>query len=144
MIYLGADHGGFELKNKAIAWIKELGMEVTDLGSTSLDPTDDFPIYAHAVATQVLQNPLNRGLLFCRSGAGMVIAANKHAGIRAADVFDAKSARQAREHLDANVASLSGDWMEEAKAHEAIETFLTTMFSEEERYKRRIEQLEKF
>jgi RpiB/LacA/LacB family sugar-phosphate isomerase len=143
MVFLGADHGGLVLKDKAKQWITDLGMEVQDLGATELVPGDDYPDYAKAVTAQVLENPLNRGILFCKSGGGMTIVANKVHGIRAVNVFDEASARQAREHLDANVMALGANWVSEEDARKAIETFLTTMFDEnEERHKRRIEKFE--
>lgn len=143
MIYLGADHGGFELKEKAKQWITELGMEYEDLGAKELVQSDDYPDYAKAVVKEVAANPLNRGILFCKSGGGMTIVANKYKGIRAVNVFDEPSARQAREHLDANVMALGASWVSEDKARQALEIFLTTMFDEnEERHKRRIAKFE--
>lgn len=143
MVYLGSDHGGFALKEKAKAWLTELSMEYQDLGATQIDPGDDYPDYAKAVTKEVVTNPLNRGILFCKSGGGMTIVANKQPGIRAVNVFDEASARQAREHLDANVMALGASWISEDKARQAMETFLTTMFDEtEERHKRRIAKFE--
>lgn len=141
MVYLGADHGGFELKEKVKGWLTELGFEYQDLGATALDNTDDYPPFAKAVADQVITNPLNRGILICRSGGGMVIAANKIKGTRAIYVFDEKSARHAREHNDANIACLAAGWIQESDARKAIEAFLTSMFSEEDRHSRRINQI---
>ncbi len=143
MVYLGSDHGGYELKQKAKKWLEELGMEYEDLGDEPPDPTDDYPDFAKAVAKAVVEDPLHRGVLFCKSGGGMTIAANKFKGIRAVNVFDDQSARQAREHLDANVMALGANWVSEENAHKALETFLTTMFAEdEERHKRRVAKLE--
>ncbi len=143
MVYLGSDHGGFELKEKAKQWIKDLGMEVQDLGATAFVQSDDYPDYAKAVAKGVQENALNRGILFCKSGGGMTIVANKQQGIRAVNVFDEESARQAREHLDANVMALGAKWVNDESARKAVETFLTTMFDEnEERHKRRVAKFE--
>ena len=143
MVYLGSDHGGYELKQKAKQWITDLGMEYKDLGDEPPDPTDDYPDFAQAVARLVVTDPLNRGVLFCKSGGGMTIAANKFVGVRAVNVFDEASARQAREHLNANVMALGASWISEVQAHQALETFLTTMFAEdEERHKRRVAKLE--
>ncbi|PWU23774.1 ribose-5-phosphate isomerase [Candidatus Cerribacteria bacterium 'Amazon FNV 2010 28 9'] len=142
MVYLGSDHGGFELKQKAKEWIKELGFDVEDLGDNApIDQTDDYPLFAQAVSKAVRQSPINRGILFCKSGGGMTIAANKENGIRAVNVIDEATARQAREHLDANIIAIGSRWVSEDNARKAIATFLTTMFSEEERHKRRIEEM---
>lgn len=143
MIYLGSDHGGFALKEKAKQWLTEMGMEYQDMGATEVVPSDDYPDFAKPVAKAVQADALNRGLLFCKSGGGMTIVANKFPGIRAVNVFDEASARQAREHLDANVMALGANWVTEENAHKAIETFLTTMFDEnEERHKRRVAKFE--
>lgn len=143
MIFLGADHGGFELKEKAKAWLAELKMEYTDLGASSIDPTDDYPDFAKAVCKAVLTSPLNRGILFCKSGGGMTIAANRLKHIRAVNVYDEQSARQAREHLDANVIAVGASFVSEDQAKVAIETYLTTMFdADQERHKRRLEKIE--
>ncbi|MEP7166951.1 MAG: RpiB/LacA/LacB family sugar-phosphate isomerase [Candidatus Woesebacteria bacterium] len=142
MIFLGADHGGFALKEKMKTWLSEWGMEYEDLGAPGMDPTDDYPDYAHGVAQKVIENPINRGIVVCRSGGGMIIAANKHVGVRAVYIFDEKSARHAREHNDANVAGLAADWISEPEAKTAVDTFLHTLFSEEPRHSRRIEKLE--
>lgn len=143
MVYLGSDHGGLQLKEKAKQWVKDLSMEVEDLGAHELVPSDDYPDYAKAVAKKVLDNPLNRGILFCKSGGGMTIVANKFKGIRAVNVFNEASARQAREHLDANVIALGSNWVNEEDARQAITTFLSTMFDEnEERHKRRVAKFE--
>lgn len=143
MVYLGSDHGGLQLKEKAKQWVKDLSMEVEDLGAHEYAPSDDYPDYAKAVAKKVLDNPLNRGILFCKSGGGMTIVANKFKGIRAVNVFNEASARQAREHLDANVIALGSNWVNEEDARQAIITFLSTMFDEnEERHKRRVAKFE--
>lgn len=146
MIYLGADHGGFELKEKLKKWLKEWGHDFDDLGNLELDPDDDYPDFALAVAKEVAQEDDSnkpwkeraKGILVCRSGGGVVIAANKVKGIRAVDVFDAKSARHSREHNDANVIALSGDWMNEETVREAVKVWLETEFSKDERHVRRI------
>jgi len=142
MVFLGSDHGGYELKQKAKQWLTDLSLEFKDLGDAPTVPTDDYPDFAKLVGEAVALDPLNRGVLFCKSGGGMTIAANKIKGIRAVNVYDEQSARQAREHLDANVMALGAQWIAEDLAHKALETFLTTMFAEdEERHKRRVEKI---
>lgn len=143
MVFIGSDHGGYDLKQKAKQWLTDLGMEYKDLGDEPADPTDDYPDFAKLVALEVVNNPLHRGVLFGKSGGGMTIVANKFKGIRAVNIFDEATARQAREHLDANVMVLGARGLEDENAHKAVETFLTTMFAEdEERHKRRVSKME--
>ena len=143
-IYLGADHGGFDLKEKIKGWLTEWGYEFEDLGNTVFDPEDDYPDFAFKVAENVAKNPESRGIMACRSAAGMVIAANKIKRIRAVSAFDVASAKHSREHNDTNVLGLSGDWMDEATAQEILRVFLGTPFSGEKRHQRRIEKIKKY
>lgn len=141
MVYLGADHGGYQLKEKIKIWLQRQNIQFEDCGATTLDPDDDYPDFAVAVARKVAQDPESKGILLCRSGAGMVIAANKVSSIRAVEVFDERSARHAREHNDANVASLSADWLDESTVFATLSTFLSTPFPNEERHVRRIKKI---
>ena len=100
--FIATDHAGIELKDYTVELLKEKGHEVVDLGP--FDKTRvDYPDYAHQVAKAVLQNPLTQGILICGSGIGMSMAANRHAGIRAALCHDAYTATVARGHNDANI-----------------------------------------
>ncbi|MEO8581945.1 MAG: RpiB/LacA/LacB family sugar-phosphate isomerase [Patescibacteria group bacterium] len=141
-IFLGADHGGFKMKEDIKDWLIEEGHEVEDCGNTVLDPDDDYPKYAITVAEKVAASSgKNYGILFCRSGAGMIIAANKVKGIRAVDVFDLTSAIHARTNNDANVMSIGADWMDPGEARLVIKNFLETEFMGEERHERRIRDI---
>lgn len=142
MIYLGADHRGFELKERLKKLLIQEGYEVTDLGNTRLDPQDDYVDFAHKVADQTSKDPQSRGIILCGSGAGVDMVANKVEGIRSALVFDVERAKQAREHEDANVISLPADTLDSGKAWEIVKAFLTTEFSGEPRHVRRLEKLE--
>ncbi len=143
MIYLGADHRGFELKQRLKKHLIDEGFEITDLGPDTLVPGDDYVIYAHKVADAVAGGTsADRGILLCGSGAGVDIVANKVEGIRSALVFDVPRAIQAREHENANVISLPSDTLDEEQAFEISKAFLTTEFSGEERHKRRLQELE--
>lgn len=163
MIYLGSDHGGFDLKEKIKNWLTEWEYSFEDLGNKVYDKEDDYPLYAFAVAEKVAKEEKNlpagrqdgkvyptpwkerpKGILCCRSAAGMVIAANKVKGARATTVFDLRSARHCRLHNDVNILALSGDWLEDYKVKEILKTWLTTEFSGEERHRRRLKQIEKF
>jgi ribose 5-phosphate isomerase B len=138
-IIFGADHGGYKLKEILKKYVRELGYEVEDLGTDS-EESVDYPDYAAAVARKV-SNGDGLGILLCRSAAGMVIAANKIKGVRAAAAFDIKSAKHSREHNDANVLALSGDWLTEEQAKEITKVWLATPFSKEERHARRIKKI---
>ena len=142
MIFLGADHRGFELKGRLLKRLQDEGFEATDLGNDHLDLYDDYIDFAHKVAQATISDPKNRGLLICGSGIGMDIVANKISGIRSALVYDVVRAKQAREHNDANVLSLPADVLDEEKAWEIIKTFLETPFSGEERHVRRLKKLQ--
>ena len=140
-IFLGADHGGFALKEQIKVWLEQLNYTVSDLGATQLDANDDYPQFSFAVAKAVAGDHTALGILFCRSGAGMTIAANKIKNIRAVEVFSVDSARSAKQHNNANVISLSADWLTFQQAQAMIQTFLNTPFNHEERHVRRIQQI---
>lgn len=152
MIYLGSDHGGFELKEAIKKVLDKSGYKFKDLGNSSFDKDDDYPEYAFAVAKKVGKEDdptkpwkdRSKGILFCRSSGGMIIAANKVKGVRAASVFDEVSAKHSREHNDANVIALSGDWTDEKQARKIILKWLETEFSNEMRHKKRINMIKEF
>lgn len=143
MIYIGADHRGFDLKERLKKRLIDDGLEVTDLGNDHLDPQDDYVDFAIDVARATKSNTGNRGILFCGSGAGMDMVANKIKGIRSALVQDKQRAVQAREHEDANVLSLPTDILDEESAYEITKAFLETDFNGEERHMRRLEKMRK-
>lgn len=143
MIYLGADHRGFELKELLKKHLEDEGFEITDLGNDHLDESDDYVIFAEKVAKAVVGGEGNKGIILCGSGAGVDMVANKIDGVRSALVFDKLRAQQAREHEDANVLSLPADILEEESAWEIVKTFLETPFSNEARHERRLEEMEK-
>src|SRR5579859_2723492 len=143
-IYLGADHGGFELKEKVKTWLSEKGYEFEDYGPFSYDEKDDYPDFAFPVAEKVAEDSSGEslGILACRSSAGVVIAANKVKGIRAAGPRDLVSTKHAREHNNINILGLSGDWVKsDAEAKEMVFAFLETPFSNDERHVRRLAKI---
>ena len=153
MIYLGADHGGFDLKEKIKRWLNFWGYNYEDLGNTIYDKDDDFPQFAYTVAKKVTEEEKHKshpapwkdrpkGVLTCRSAAGMVIGANKIIGARAVTAHDSRSAKKSRLHNDANILALSGDWLEDYQAKKILKTWLDTEFSGEERHMRRIKAIE--
>lgn len=139
-IYVAADHGGFALKERAKGWLEERGLVAQDLGAVQLDNDDDYPQFALALARAVSKSG-GVGFLFCRSGGGMSIAANKLPGVRAVTALTTQEVVKARQDNDANVLTLAGDWLDEPKAQELIMTFIDTPFSNEERHRRRLDQI---
>lgn len=140
-IYIGADHGGFTLKEHLKVYVIQRGFEVEDCGALRLDPEDDFPVYAKTVSEKVEKDPESRGILICRSGGGMAIAANRFKGIRAVDCMTVESAIHARTNNDANVLTLAAEWISEADAEKIVDAFLHTEFQKEERFVRRIQAI---
>lgn len=141
-IFLGADHRGFELKEKLKEWLKDKGYAVEDMGAHELNPEDDYPDFAFAVAEKIAENPReHRGVLFCGSGVGMDIAANKIKGVHATVAWNRESAEQARAHDDVNVISLAADWTPPEQAGEIVRAFLEAPFSGEERRVRRLDKI---
>lgn len=126
-IYAGSDHGGYELKQTLIKRLLELGHQVEDMGTHSLNSCD-YPDYAHAVAANVISDPGSMGLLTCGSGIGISIAANRHHGIRAALCHCSLEAELARRHNDANVLVMGGRLVGEALAVDILEKFFATDF----------------
>ena len=134
-IFIGADHRGFELKEYLK---KELaGYEIVDCGNSVLDNDDDYPDYGTLVGKSVVENG-TLGIVICGSGVGISIGANKVNGVRCALCWREDVAKQAREHLDANVISIPSDFVTFDEALALAKTFLETKFTGEERHVRRI------
>jgi len=126
-IIVASDHGGFELKTTLIETLKNLGMEVEDLGTNNTESVD-YPDFAKALATRVASGEFERGLLCCGTGIGISIAANKVAGIRAAVVSDVFSAKMSRAHNNANILCLGERVLDTEKAREILKIWLETNF----------------
>jgi ribose 5-phosphate isomerase B len=139
-VALGADHGGWRLKDALADWLRKAGHEVRDFGANSADSVD-YPDYAHIVCDAVLSGEARFGILVCGTGLGMSYAANRHAGIRCAMVNEPTSARLARQHNDANMLSLGGRMIGEEAAFDIVATFLATEF-EGGRHERRVAKIE--
>ena len=140
IISAGADHGGFELKDKLAAFLREKGFTVIDNGTNSPDSVD-YPDYAKAVARDILEKRADYGLLVCGSGIGISIAANRFRGIRAALVTNPDYARLSRQHNNANVIVFGGRFTAFEDAKNWLEIFLSTGF-EGGRHERRIAKLD--
>jgi ribose 5-phosphate isomerase B len=143
-VFVGADHAGFHLKAKVVAHLSKMGYDVEDDGDAQLNPIDDYPQFAYMVATKVLGSEDNdaRGILLCGSGQGMVIAANRVRGIRAALCWSQDIARETRNDNDSNVLSIPTRYVTDEVALEIIDTWLETAFSEAPRHVRRIHEVE--
>ncbi len=142
MIFLGADHGGYMAKQLLCEYFEKKGIAYTDMGAKTLDPDDDYPMIARVVVQKILESKENRGILLCRTGSGMVIAANRWKGIRAVEGWSSEVVRLSRAHNDANILSLSGDFLTVEQMQEFVNLFLSTPFSNEKRHVRRIEQID--
>ena len=141
-IYIGADHGGFNMKEHLRDVLKNAGYDVVDCGPTTHVEGDDFPDFASAVGKQVRRTPdQSRGILICRSGFGMDIAANKFRNVRAALPMSPDHAFQARHDDDANVLCIAADFTDNIAAENIVKVFLSTEFAREERYARRIQKI---
>lgn len=143
-VALGADHGGFQLKNEVFASLEKDGHEPLDLGAHSLEADDDYPDFTRAVVEAVLSGQAERGILICGSGVGSSIAANKFRGIRAGLCHDTYSAHQGVEHDDMNVLCLGDRVIGRALALELVRTFLAARFSGAERHLRRLSKVRSF
>ena len=136
---LGSDHAGFEMKNRLRDQLRAAGHQISDFGTDSEESTD-YPDYARAVSQAVANGQAERGILVCGSGAGMQIAANKIAGIRAASGYNAEQVRLIRAHNDANVLTLGARFVGPGDADEMVEAFLHTPF-EGGRHQRRVQKI---
>ena len=139
-IAIGADHAGFELKERVKALLVELKHEVLDLGTANCDPVD-YPDFAEAVGLAVRDGKAKRGILVCGSGVGASVAVNKIPGVRAGLCHDHYSAHQGVEHDDMNVLVMGGRVIGESVALELVQAFLKSKYSAEERHQRRLDKL---
>ncbi|MEK7634342.1 MAG: RpiB/LacA/LacB family sugar-phosphate isomerase [Patescibacteria group bacterium] len=144
LIYIGADHRGFKLKESLKNFLKSQEYEAVDIGNDKYDENDDYPDFAALVSRQVSQDLINRrGILICGSGAGVDIVANKFKGIRSVLAINAEQAQKSRSDDDTNILSLAADFISEEEAIKILDVWLKTPFSGEENYKRRIAKINK-
>ena len=138
--YLAADHRGFNLKEKIKRWLVKVGYQVKDMGNRRFDPEDDYPDFALKLA-QEMKGPSDRGVLFCGSGIGMAIVANRFSHLRCGLGFDKEQVKHGRKNDDINCLSLPADFLSFKEAQELVRVFLETEFDGKESHKRRIEKL---
>lgn len=143
-IYIGADHNGFEYKEKLLEELTRAGYVVVDEGDRELKPEDDFPQFAERVvrAMQASDDKEPKGILICGSGQGMCMAANRFRGIRASLVWNTHEAHAARNDDDSNVLCLPARSISADDAVKIAESWLATPFAGAARFKRRLHQLD--
>ena len=145
MVYLGADHRGFELKEKIAKWLFEMGYAFQDLGAEKFDPQDDYPKYAERVASIVGSEDAKgaKGVLICGSGVGVEVVANKFDGVRAAIGKSVLQVKAGRNDDDMNILVLAADFTSEKDAKAMLIAFLETKYSGLDRFERRLEEIRK-
>lgn len=142
IIYFGADHGGFALKETLRDFVKDAGYEVYDLGAVALNKDDDYPDFGAAVAKKVSEDPeRSRGVLLCRSGVGMDVVANKFRSVRSVLGISPDHVYSARHDDSVNVLAIAADTISESDAKKMVQIFLETPFGGDERYMRRLEKV---
>ncbi len=137
-VVVGSDHAGFELKEQIVAFVRELGHEIIDVGTDNSTDAVDYPDYAESVGKAVMNDEAERGILICGSGVGASVAANKLPGIRAGLCHDTYSAHQGVEHDNMNVLVLGGRIIGPELARELVSAYLSAQFTKEERHLRRL------
>ena len=138
-IAIGADHGGFDLKERVRHYLADQGHAVADLGTNSTDSVD-YPDFARKVAERVSTQGADFGVVICGTGLGVAMTANKVRGIRAAPCSETLSARFARSHNDANVLTMGGRLIDYSTAVKILDVFLSTPF-EGGRHQRRVDKI---
>lgn len=138
-VAVGADHGGFTLKASVIETLAELGVEARDMGTHSAAAVD-YPDYAEAVAREVAEGRASLGIVVDGAGIGSAMAANKVPGVLAANCWDERTAKNAREHNHANVLTLGSGHLDESSVREVVTTFLSTPVGPD-RHARRVDKI---
>jgi len=141
-IAIGADHGGYVLKEDIVALLQQAGHQVADVGAHALDSSDDYPDFTRLVGEAIQRGEVERGIVICGSGVGACVAANKLRGIRAGLCHDTYSAHQAVEHDNINVLCLGARVVGVEVAKELVQAFVRAQFSGEQRHVRRLAKVE--
>ncbi len=143
MMYIGADHRGYQLKERIKNFLSEIDLEYQDLGNYKYDENDDYTDFGKLVAQKVSENPnKNKGILICGSGVGMDISANRFKGVRSVLAPTSELAVSSRKDDDTNVLSLGANFIGEKKAEEIIKAWLKTEFTGEEKRVRRLKKID--
>jgi ribose 5-phosphate isomerase B len=142
MLYIGADHRGFELKEKLKVWLQMHNIPLEDVGAFSYTSEDDYPLIAAALGEKVRESEDNKGILLCGSGIGAVSAVNKVRGIRGGLGIATEQVVAGRHDDDMNVLVLAADYTTEDDSRRMAEAFLKTAYDDgTERYQRRVDQI---
>ncbi|CAN5338919.1 ribose 5-phosphate isomerase B [soil metagenome] len=143
MIYLGSDHKGFALKEKVKIWLADWKYDFTDLGAASLNPNDDYTVYAEAVAEKIKANPDAFGILICGSGVGVDVVANKFDGVRSSIGKSPDQVKAGRNDDNMNVLVIAADFTKEQDAKDMVKIFLETHFANLKRFNKRLDDIKK-
>ena len=138
LIGIATDHGGFELKEKLAAQLRQAGHQLTDFGALSLVPEDDYPAFVTPLARAVAEGKVERGIAVCGSGVGATVCANKIRGVRACLIHDHFSAQQGVEDDHMNLMCIGGRTTGVSVAWDLVQTFLASKFSDAPRHLRRL------
>lgn len=141
--FIASDHAGFELKEKIKAYLQKSKLDFEDLGPKTYNAKDDYNDYAKKVIKKIKQNKNNKGILVCGTGQGMSIQANRYSGIRCALCWNKEIGKQAKEHLDANIISVPGKYINIKIAKEIITAWKNAKPLTLDKHKRRIKKLER-
>lgn len=143
MLFIASDHGGYQLKKFLIRNLNnQLKTVATDLGPGEYNEADDYPVFAEKLCKEVRKSKENLGILICKTGHGMCMAANKIKGIRAILGYSIEGAEWGRKHENANVLCLAAKFLSDEHAAAIVKQFLEAEFKPEERHLRRIKMLE--
>ncbi len=143
VISIGSDHSALELKNGLVEYLQNMGYQVLDEGTHTLDSCD-YTDFGYRVAKDVQQKKADRGIVICTTGIGMSIIANKVRGIRCALVYNIDAAELTRLHNDSNCLALGAKYVDLELAKKIVSVWLNTEFSFKERHERRINKIHKY
>lgn len=142
-VFMGADHRGFDLKNKIMEYLQEQDIRVEDMGNYTHDPVDHFPIYGKKVGVAVSQHPDESfGIAVCGAGIGMSVAANRVKGARAGLCSTVEQVQHGRENDHMNILCLAADYLSFDQAKELVDVFLKTTPRQDEKYVKRAQMLD--
>jgi ribose 5-phosphate isomerase B len=141
IIPIASDHAGVEMKNRLVAELKKLGYQPDDIGGQDASKPDDYPDYAHPLASEVSTGQVQRGILLCGSGVGMDIVANRYPGVRAALAWEPEIGELSRKHNNSNVLVLPARFMTDEQAVKTMKVWLDAKF-EGGRHERRVEKID--
>lgn len=141
-IYLAADHGGFEYKKQLSVYLQQEGHQIVDCGNSELDAGDDYPDFVAKLAQKMLIDPESLGIVLCRNGVGVSIAANRYRHLRCCLGLNELQAKSARHDDNANVLAIAADYFDLEEIKKMASVFLDTPFGNLERYNRRLAKVD--